>query len=378
MTHSTSSAQSDLKPCPFCGGKIGTGNPAEGHADDCYIVLLARKKGSGLDFQEAWQRRADGSGTSEPVDFPELAKLPWIDQSTADPIEKARRVLDSLIDESPVYFYDDGFPRVLVREQIANVMEVLNALSGSRRDLTCNENCNLGVGCDESGACYASAMGQPSKCGRAAAIAQATPDDDCKCRRLGDWKGAHHPLCDAATPPSPDANAHTIGEDAANVAIGEREAFEAWAKSKGLKFTCHAAHDYYSPHEVQCYYEVWQARAALTAEKVAGQEAVAIVRDNPDDIGTIIEATRPLEVGTQLYLAAPQQPAQPVEQALALTDEQIEDLQEAREILENMVRSVELDGNYSTEATCTFLRQALLCLPAAQPASSLADGGERE
>lgn len=61
--------------------------------------------------------------------------------------------------------------------------------------------------------------------------------------------------------------------------------------------------------------------------------------------------------------------AQSVEQTRALTDEQIEDLQEAREILENMVRSVELDGNYSTEATCTFLRQALQCLPAAQPAS---------
>lgn len=46
-------------------------------------------------------------------------------------------------------------------------------------------------------------------------------------------------------------------------------------------------------------------------------------------------------------------------------DELAEDPQEAREILENMVRSIELDGNYSTEATCTFLRQALLCLPAA-------------
>ncbi|MCP3724657.1 hypothetical protein M3I53_16245 [Paraburkholderia sp. CNPSo 3272] len=34
-----------------------------------------------------------------------------------------------------------------------------------------------------------------------AAIAPATtarPDDTCKCRRLGDWKGFHHPLCDKA------------------------------------------------------------------------------------------------------------------------------------------------------------------------------------
>jgi hypothetical protein len=70
---------------------------------------------------------------------------------------------------------------------------------------------------------------------------------------------------------TPRANGKHIGEDAANGAMGEREAFEAWAKSKGLKFTCHSAHDYYSPHEVQCYYEVWQARAALTAEKVAAE-----------------------------------------------------------------------------------------------------------
>ncbi|MFM0243845.1 hypothetical protein [Paraburkholderia sediminicola] len=61
---------------------------------------------------------------------------------------------------------------------------------------------------------------------------------------------------------------------------------------------------------------------------------------------------------------------QPVTQTeRALTEEQIDDLQEAREILENMVRSVELYGNYSTAATCTFLLQALQCLPAAQPAS---------
>ena len=60
---------------------------------------------------------------------------------------------------------------------------------------------------------------------------------------------------------------------------------------------------------------------------------------------------------------------QPVEQTESmLTDEQIEDLEEAREILENMARSVEIDGNYSTEATCTFLRQVLLCLQSVKPA----------
>jgi hypothetical protein len=72
----------------------------------------------------------------------------------------------------------------------------------------------------------------------------------------------------------------------------------------------------------------WNRRAALTAEKVAA-EPVAIVRDNPDDIGTIIEATRPLEVGTQLYLAAPQQPAQSAEQderAAFLSGRDVEEL----------------------------------------------------
>jgi hypothetical protein len=45
-----------------------------------------------------------------------------------------------------------------------------------------------------------------------------------------------------------------------------------------------------------------------------------------------------------------------------LTEEQFEELEEARDILENMLSSIEADGNYSTAATCTFLRQALLCL----------------
>jgi len=54
-------------------------------------------------------------------------------------------------------------------------------------------------------------------------------------------------------------------------------------------------------------------------------------------------------------------------QPVAIDKEADDDIEEAREILENMVRSIELDGNYSTEATCTFLRQALNCLPVAAP-----------
>ncbi|HDR9756473.1 TPA: hypothetical protein ACK3Q6_001650 [Burkholderia cepacia] len=47
---------------------------------------------------------------------------------------------------------------------------------------------------------------------------------------------------------------------------------------------------------------------ALPHSPAMAAEAVAVVRDNPDDLGTIIEATRPLAIGTKLY-AAPQ-PAQ--------------------------------------------------------------------
>jgi hypothetical protein len=54
-------------------------------------------------------------------------------------------------------------------------------------------------------------------------------------------------------------------------------------------------------------------------------------------------------------------------QPAAIDKDATGDIEEAREILENMVRSIELDGNYSTEATCTFLRQALNCLPVAAP-----------
>jgi len=52
------------------------------------------------------------------------------------------------------------------------------------------------------------------------------------------------------------------GEDAANVAIGEREAFDQWFKTRGVwpRLT---------------YLEIWQAsRAALTAEKVAAEPVI--------------------------------------------------------------------------------------------------------
>lgn len=71
------------------------------------------------------------------------------------------------------------------------------------------------------------------------------------------------------------ASAHTIGEDAANGAMGEREAFEAWAKTSDGNCNdrdLERRHDGdYRNMLVQRDWEVWQARAALTAEKVTGQ-----------------------------------------------------------------------------------------------------------
>lgn len=52
-------------------------------------------------------------------------------------------------------------------------------------------------------------------------------------------------------------------------------------------------------------YQSMLAAAPTPAAQSAGQEAVAEVRDNPDDIGTIIETLgeRPLPVGMKLYAA---------------------------------------------------------------------------
>jgi hypothetical protein len=86
------------------------------------------------------------------------------------------------------------------------------------------------------------------------------------------------------------------------------QSFETWATKEGLISESHGVRFVNSMCDVAR--KAWSAAlAALAAAPAQSGEPVAIVRDNPDDIGTIIEATCPLEVGTQLYLAAPQ-PAQ--------------------------------------------------------------------
>ncbi|MFM0324808.1 hypothetical protein [Caballeronia glebae] len=65
----------------------------------------------------------------------DLSKLKWTDTSTADPIEKARRVLNHLIEPDGAFFFQDGFPRSNdIAMNAASVLAVLNALSASNSD----------------------------------------------------------------------------------------------------------------------------------------------------------------------------------------------------------------------------------------------------
>lgn len=137
------------------------------------------------------------------------------------------------------------------------------------------------------------------------------------------------------------ASAHTIGEDAANVAIGEREALIAQLKKRyGNEYT--VSHNYGESETHHVGFDkhplIGQVIAALTAEKVAGQEPVMWVILDRDG------------------------------ETLALTDEQ-------REAVEYAVRW--MDENVSNRYAHTAAK-ALRSLLAAQPASSLAEGGERE
>jgi hypothetical protein len=120
------------------------------------------------------------------------------------------------------------------------------------------------------------------------------------------------------------------GEDAANGAIGEREAFERELVKRipGAQLQLRDADDEFRPGEYEhatheFAWRMWQARAALTAEKVAA-EPVAYYTDWP---GHRVYADKPHgfdEPGLHLsgdsiddhwhpLYAAPQQPAQSAE-----------------------------------------------------------------
>lgn len=47
----------DFKPCPFCGGLLGTGDDSQGHDADCYIVLMLARCNDIAKLTAAWNRR---------------------------------------------------------------------------------------------------------------------------------------------------------------------------------------------------------------------------------------------------------------------------------------------------------------------------------
>lgn len=122
------------------------------------------------------------------------------------------------------------------------------------------------------------------------------------------------------------ASAHPIGEDAANVAIGEREAHE-WAPARiwlqreqgegGSHTWCED-----SVGDGDLIEEVEYVRAALTAEKVAGQEPYGYAPVHPNgNYFTRNKSTADYVGGLMPVYAAPQQTAQPVAQPVEHSDE---------------------------------------------------------
>ena len=66
---------------------------------------------------------ADVTGPSETVKF--------VDESTADPVEKARRYLKAMGDQrmNSAYFFDDGYPRREISQDALATLAVLEQLS---------------------------------------------------------------------------------------------------------------------------------------------------------------------------------------------------------------------------------------------------------
>ena len=93
--------------------------------------------------------------------------------------------------------------------------------------------------------------------------------------------------------------------DTVGAAPAERAEFETWAEGAGLIVKSHGLMSI--NHKCDAAWEAWKARAVLASAPVAGeaQQPVAVVRDNPEDYGTVIDALVALPVGTQLF-AAPQ------------------------------------------------------------------------
>jgi hypothetical protein len=208
--------------------------------------------------------------------------------------------------------------------------------------------------------------------------------ETCKCRRLGDWKGVHHPLCDQTPAPS------------AVVLDDERAAFEKAVQS--LTFLCRtetkrldeetlAALDVVEDHLVAMRASVRdeegelraafpQATATQPAQTAQSEAAAEIVRQEvnlPNGTTQTLVAAFVLEPGKQLPHGAKLY----AQTERALTDEQITDIRRAAieecweavhaERLEDPSKNAD-DIAYDIAVTdCENAVRALLT--AAQPAS---------
>lgn len=136
------------------------------------------------------------------------------------------------------------------------------------------------------------------------------------------------------------ASAHTIGEDAANVAIGKdavtREQIIEWGKLAGFETSLQRERNLERLGDFAIFARMdYAKRAALTAEKVAGQEPYGYAPVHPNgNYFTRNKSTADYVGGLMPVYAAPQQTAQPVAQKLALTDEQRHSVDFAAALLE--------------------------------------------
>jgi hypothetical protein len=124
-----------------------------------------------------------------------------------------------------------------------------------------------------------------------------------------------------------------IGEDAANGAMGEREAFERYYFGRTYAGTWNAVRDgEYVIERVSDAWRAWQARAALPAEKVAAEPVAWMTTDGriaTDETKNDAMANSSKAAFCIPLFAAPQQPAQSAEQderAAFLSGRDVEEL----------------------------------------------------
>ncbi|MCM2546150.1 hypothetical protein ACVCII_04260 [Burkholderia glumae] len=142
--------------------------------------------------------------------------------------------------------------RVEFRELAEFLAPAAQAVAADRAS---TQRCNLGVGCDEAGVCYASAHGDASQCGRAAVSpATAEPTDYAAIERehFGD----------------PDKRTGIYAQTTAD----ERAAFEAYMTRKGYVLKTHMGA--YVSGDVSTKWDAWRAAWAIASQAAAPADAI--------------------------------------------------------------------------------------------------------